>query len=110
MPAESLQSLDTQQLWLDKRARRSQLAPPMCSGCRDKEARYGFQTEEQLERPRALCFNCFRMELDRRRAVTAQLARGWNAFQVRLPLTATIEATARRRRFAQIAARKALDA
>ena len=110
MPAESLKPSDTQQLWLDKRARRSQPACPMCHGCWDKEARYGFQTEEQLERPRALCFNCFRMELDRRRAVTAQLARGWNAFQVRLPLTETIEDTARRRRFAQIAARKALDA
>ena len=110
MPAESLQSSDTQQLWLDKRSRRSQPACPMCHGCRDKEARYGFRAEEQLERPRTLCFNCFRIELDRRQAVTTQLARGWNAFQVRLPLTSTIEATVRRRRFAQIAARKALDA
>jgi hypothetical protein len=50
------------------------------------------------------------MEVDWRQAVAARLARGWNAHQTRLPLEETLEALARRRRRAQIAARHALGA
>jgi hypothetical protein len=84
---------------------------PLCAGCRAKEARYGFRTgevEPDTERPRTLCFACFRAEIDRRRAVAARLARGWNAEQVSLPLDDTLQALTRRRRRAQIAARHAL--
>jgi hypothetical protein len=49
------------------------------------------------------------MEIGRRQAVAAQLARGWNAQQVRLPLEETLKQLDRRRRRAQIAARHALD-
>jgi hypothetical protein len=86
-------------------------AVPLCAGCRDKEARYGFRDEDgdpASERPRTLCFSCFRVELSRRQAVSAQLARGWDASQVRLPLEETLNALTRRRRRAQIAARHAL--
>jgi len=85
--------------------------PRLCAGCRQKEARYGFREEDAEpgeERPRTLCFSCFRIELDRRQAVAARLARGWNAEQVRLPLDDTLQALTRRRRRAQIAARHAL--
>jgi hypothetical protein len=61
-----------------------------------------------VDRPRTLCFDCFRMEMDRRRAAAAMLARGWNATQTDLPLSGKIEETHRRRRRAQIAARHAL--
>jgi len=84
---------------------------PLCAGCRDKEARYGFRDEEgdpAADRPRTLCFTCFRVELARRQAVSAQLARGWDASQVNLPLEETLNELTRRRRRAQIAARHAL--
>ena len=86
---------------------------PLCAGCRAKEARYGFRRHEDdptTERPRTLCFECFRGELAYRQAVTARLARGWNASQVPLPLEKTLNELTRRRRRAQIAARHALDA
>jgi hypothetical protein len=84
----------------------------MCAGCRAREARYGF-SDETLEqaienRPRALCFECFRIELDRRQAIRARRVRGWNAEQVGLPLDGRLRELARRRRRAQIAARHAL--
>ena len=85
---------------------------PVCSGCRTREARYGFRDEHadpSAIRPRTLCFDCFRMEIDWRQDVAARLARGWNAAQVRLPLDATLNALTRRRRRAQIAARHALE-
>ena len=86
---------------------------PLCAGCRAKEARYGFRAEgaeaDGTERPRALCFDCFRIELDRRRRAAEQLARGWNAAQVGLPLEDTLNELSLRRRRAQIAARHALD-
>ena len=86
---------------------------PMCAACQEREARYGFRDEDvddpDVDRPRTLCFNCFRMELDRRRAVAAQLARGWNGTQTELPLSGRLEALSRRRRRAQINARRALD-
>jgi hypothetical protein len=83
---------------------------PLCAWCREKEARYGFRDgdEEPDARPRTLCFQCFRVELDRRHAVAAQLARGWNASQTALPLEHTLEQLTHRRRRAQIAARHAL--
>ena len=90
---------------------RSTGAAPLCAGCRQKEARYGFRPENAepgAERPRTLCFSCFRMELTRRQAIAARLARGWNARQVALPLEETLQELTRRRRRAQIAARHAL--
>ena len=87
--------------------------PRLCAACRAREARYGFRPAHEedptLERPRTLCFECFRMEMDRRRVVAAQLARGWNATQAQLPLPDRLETLARRRGRAQIAARHALD-
>ena len=83
----------------------------LCAGCREKEARYGFRDEEDdptTERPRTLCFSCFRVELTRRQAAKARLARGWNAQQVSLPLEETLRVLTHRRRRAQIAARHAL--
>jgi hypothetical protein len=82
----------------------------LCAGCRAREARYGFRDEDREERQRTLCFECFRMELDFRQRVSAQLARGWNAEQARLPLAETLEKLATRRRRAQIAARHAIGA
>ena len=85
----------------------------MCAACQAREARYGFRSDNEddpgVDRPKTLCFDCFRMEMDRRRAVAAQLARGWNATQADLPLSGTLEALGRRRRRAQIAARRALE-
>ena len=87
-------------------------SPHLCAACRAREARYGFRDEHDddpaVERPRTLCFDCFRMEMDRRRIVAAQLARGWNATQTELPLATKLETLARRRGRAQIAARRAL--
>ena len=87
--------------------------PRMCAACREREARYGFRDRDDddptVDRPNTLCFDCFRMEMDRRRAVAEQLARGWNATQADLPLAGTLEAVNRRRRRAQIAARHALQ-
>jgi hypothetical protein len=48
-----------------------------------------------------LCFECFRLELGRRQEVE-------RAVQARLPLDQRLDALNRRRRRAQIAARKAL--
>ena len=84
----------------------------VCAGCRAREARYGFRDADDpiVERPRTLCFECFRIEIGRRQAVAAMLARGWNARQVKLPLEETLRALTHRRRQAQIAARRALGA
>jgi hypothetical protein len=84
---------------------------PLCAGCREKEARYGFRRDEDdpaMERPRTLCFECFRVELAYRHDVSARLARGWNASQVALPLDEKLNELTRRRRRAQITARRAL--
>ena len=85
---------------------------PLCAGCREREARYGFQDPDDplLERPRTLCFECFRMEIDRRQAVEARMAHGWNAVQTSLPLEDKLEELRRRRGRAQIAARRAIGA
>jgi hypothetical protein len=86
----------------------------LCVGCREREARYGFRHADDgsgpvADRPNTLCFACFRMEIDRRHARAAWLARGWNATQAGLPLAEKLESLARRRRRAQIAARRALE-
>ena len=88
--------------------RQADTTRPMCASCRAREARYGFgdTADPQVERPRTLCFECFRMEVDRRQSVAAQLARGWNAQQEDLPLK--YDELRKRRGRAQIAARKAL--
>ena len=42
---------------------------PLCASCRAREARYGFRTQADdplVERPRTLCFECFRVEMTRR--------------------------------------------
>lgn len=84
----------------------------LCAGCRAREARYGFREDGSdnplAERPRTLCFECFRVEIVRRQAISARLARGWNAKQVQLPLDERMRTLSLRRRRAQIAARKAL--
>lgn len=86
--------------------RRAPQKPVLCAGCRAREARYGFRPDENdplVERPRTLCFECFRAEIARRREAV-------QATQVRLPLAHTLESLSRRRRHAQIAARHALAA
>jgi hypothetical protein len=94
------------------RFRAPRQARPLCAGCRAKEARYGFRTGEEsgpADRPRTLCFDCFRIELDYRQAVKSRLANGWNATQTSLPLAETLVKLDRQRRRAQIAARHALE-
>src|SRR5690349_772311 len=75
----------------------------LCAACREREARYGFQrvNEPASERPRALCFECFRVEVSRRQAIAARIARGWNANQADLPLSETLDRLDRQRRRAQ---------
>ena len=78
--------------------------PVLCAACHAREARYGFRTEQddpQVERPRTLCFECFRLEMGRRQEASRTI-------QVQLPLEQRLAAIDRRRRRAQIAARKAL--
>ena len=115
VPVETDQQLALHDGWMAAHQRQAASAAqsnraPLCAGCREKEARYGFQDDEDpsMERPRTLCFACFRVELGRRQAVQARLARGWNAQQVSLPLEETLKELTRRRRRAQIAARHAL--
>ena len=85
----------------------------LCAGCREKEARYGFRPDGDddptLDRPRALCFECFRVELTRRQLVCERMSGGWNANQAGLPLQETLRSLDTRRRRAQIAARHALE-
>lgn len=100
------EQLSLDERWTDRprpqtRARRK---PVLCAGCQAGEARYGFrpdQADPLVERPRTLCFECFRAAI-RRRQGTAQ------TIQVRLPLEQTLESLRLRRRRAQIAARRAL--
>ncbi|MSO46157.1 MAG: hypothetical protein EXQ59_05255 [Acidobacteria bacterium] len=76
----------------------------LCASCQRKEARYGFQPDRNdplIERPRTLCFECFRLELGRRQDAARDV-------QAVLPLEQTLETLGRRRRQAQIAARRAL--
>jgi hypothetical protein len=76
----------------------------LCQSCHGREARYGFRAQHddpQIDRPRTLCFECFRLEMSRRQEVA-------RAVQVQLPLEQRLEAIHKRRRRAQIAARHAL--
>jgi hypothetical protein len=122
--------------WTDRprpQIRRAPQKPVLCAGCQAREARYGFRpdTDDPLvERSRTLCFECFRAEIGRRQEAA-------QAIQVRLPLPPhragvrdggpglpphragvrdgdpgleqTLESLSRRRRRAQIAARRALE-
>lgn len=117
-------AVDQLALYEREQAPRSRVLPArpvtrVCAGCRAKEARYGFRDERHsayrngsapflTERPRTLCFECFRMELTRRQAIAARASQGWNAEQASLPLSDVLESASRRRRQAQIAARHAL--
>jgi len=100
------------QLALDERwinrprppVRRAPQKPVLCAGCQAREARYGFRPDNEdplVERPRTLCFECFRAEIGRRQEAT-------HAIQVHLPLEQRLESLSRKRRHAQIAARRAL--
>jgi hypothetical protein len=85
---------------------RSPQAPHLCASCQEKEARYGFRPQDDdpmLDRPRTLCFECFRIEIQRRQEAARSV-------QVELPLEQTLEALSLRRRRAQIAARRVLYA
>lgn len=103
---------------LRREMRRAPQKPVLCAGCRAREARYGFRSDDDdplVERPRTLCFECFRVEIGRRQEAV-------RAMQVCLPLPRhrahpratdpaleqTIATLSRRRRRAQIAARHAL--
>ena len=93
--------------------------PALCARCRAREARYGFRPDQDdplAERPRTLCFECFRAEIGRRLAAAQTI-------QVRLPLPhhrsgvrnggpgleQTLESLRLRRRRAQIAAQRELE-
>ena len=113
--ADDDQQLPLRPSWTQSPRDRARLhrmpARPLCAGCREREARYGFRPDDAEghdDRPSTLCFECFRMEINRRQAVAARMARGWNAQQVRLPLDDTLRSLDRRRRRAQIAARHAI--
>ena len=120
MGAQPLHDDDARQLALYGRTKqatppappRVQEGPRLCAACRAHEARYVFQERADddplVGRPKTLCFECFRMEIDRRQALAAHRARGWNATQVELPLAGKIDELRRRRGRAQIAARRAL--
>jgi hypothetical protein len=75
----------------------------LCQSCHGREARYGFRTQHdpELDRPRTLCFECFRLEMSRRQEAA-------RAIQVQLPLEQRLDAIHKRSRRAQIAARHAL--
>jgi hypothetical protein len=84
---------------------RPRRAPLLCASCQAKEARYGFRARNDdpvLDRPRTLCFECFRVELRRRQETVSTV-------QTRLPLEQTLDTLSLRRRRAQIAARHALN-
>jgi hypothetical protein len=119
MRAAALERAPAQQLDLyarDSRTRRQRSSlrrvarrvTPLCAGCKEKEARYGFRDEDLLEGSRTLCFECFRLEILRRQEQAAQLARARSARQLELPLSERLNQIDRRRRRAQIAARHAL--
>jgi hypothetical protein len=80
---------------------------PLCAGCRAHEARYGFFDEQSQERPRTLCFECFRLEIVRRREHAEARARARNAAQLELPIAEKLKQIDLRRRRALLAARRA---
>jgi hypothetical protein len=106
-----MSQLALDQRWTDRphpEMRKAPRKPVLCAGCQAREARYGFRPDNHdpgVERPRTLCFECFRAEIGRRQEAA-------QAIQVRLPLAPaleqTLESLSLRRRRAQIAARHAL--
>jgi hypothetical protein len=76
-----------------------QYQPPLCAGCRAREARYGFRPEgvdaAAFDRPRTLCFDCFRVELTARQLVRERMARVERQ-QVGMPLEDTLRALDKR--------------
>src|ERR1044071_6724779 len=77
--------------------RRDGKKPVLCAACQAHEARYGFKEgdDPQVERPRTLCFECFRVEISRRQEAA-------RVVQVRLPLEETLDALSLRRRRASV--------
>ena len=116
--AEQARQLPLQSTWTQRvtpprerpPAVRSRGRKPLCAACQAREARYGFQDQENptLDRPRTLCFECFRMEIDRRQEMADRLARSGKAEQPRLPLEEKLDELRVRRQRAQIAARHAV--
>jgi hypothetical protein len=91
-------------------SRARKVRPVLCVSCRAREARYGFKVDvddPQVDRPRTLCFECFRLELARRQEVARTVQRRLPLAPAH-PLQQTLDALTRRRRRAQIAARKAM--
>jgi hypothetical protein len=90
--------------------RRQGVRPVMvlCRACLAKEARYGFRDPDLVERPGTLCFECFRLELERRQRPGSPRTRRPFDTGDRRSLAQTLEELSRRRRRAQIAARRAL--
>ena len=79
-----------------------------------QEARYGFRDDPdddpRLERPRTLCFGCFRVELSRARPWPREWHEGGTARRSRCHWPRRSKTSNLRRRRAQIAARHALEA
>jgi len=89
------------------RARLPQPATALCVACQAREARYGVRDDDQLDPPSTLCFECFRIQLERRQSVAPRVAPG-SAGPRRSSLDETLATLDLRRRRAQIAARRAL--
>jgi hypothetical protein len=80
------------------------VAHTLCATCHEREARYGFATPDHAERPRTLCFECFRLALERRQQPATRRDEALDE----TALANTLEALAVRRHRAQIAARRAM--
>ena len=90
------------------RVRLPQPVTARCAACRAHEARYGFRDEDNLDPPSTLCFECFRIELERRQPVAPRVVSDANPAPHRSSLDDTLARLDLRRRRAQIAARRAL--
>lgn len=102
--AAQLALYDTQARPAVRAPKRDKEGGPVCAACRAREARYGFRNQLDdplVDRPPSFCYQCFRAEMVRRREAA-------RAVQTRLPLDRTLDRLTRRRRHAQIAARRAL--
>ncbi len=74
----------------------------LCTGCRQRPARFQYRGRVRADRSHTLCFQCYRAAMDRAREDVRLV--------VRLTGDARYDELARRRRRAQIAARHALAA
>ncbi len=82
----------------------------LCARCQAREARYGFRPpypQPPRERPSTLCFECFRLELERRHSAARYSARTQSE-PLHIPLEERLRQLTLRRRRAQIAARRAV--